>query len=126
VTAAAEFLRAQGAEGTLSELRARAYLGLLCGLRYESLIPASRLHHNSSQPAAAQQSTSQPASDGLAGGSGTRWPVLTRSVNLTLPLATWLGWSQSPGDLPGFGPWTPRTPGTWWRCSPFTPPPSGA
>jgi hypothetical protein len=25
-------------------------------------------------------------------------------VNLTLPMSTWLGWSQSPGDIPGFGP----------------------
>ena len=40
VTAAAEFLRSQGAEGTLSQLRARAYLGLLCGLRPR--IPAPR------------------------------------------------------------------------------------
>ncbi len=35
------------------------------------------------------------------GGAG---PGLSGSVNLTLPLLTWLGWSQSPGDVPGFGP----------------------
>jgi Domain of unknown function (DUF222) len=104
VTAAAEFLRAQGAEGTLSQLRARAYLGLLCGLRYGSLLPENRHHPTTSQPGATQQSTGHPATDGLAGGAGMRWPALTGSVNLTLPLATWLGWSQTPGDVPGFGP----------------------
>jgi hypothetical protein len=26
------------------------------------------------------------------------------SVNLILPMATWLGWSQPPGDVPGSGP----------------------
>ena len=139
VTAAAEYLKAQGAEGTLGQLRARAYLGLLCGLRAESLLPAAGRDHSTShpgvsqpsagqpdvslqgtgQPSAGQPSTGQPgvsrpgtgqpsgaspAADGPAGRPGTRWPALTGSVNLTLPLATWLGWSQTPGDIPGFGP----------------------
>jgi hypothetical protein len=138
VTAAAEFLRAQGAEGTLSQLRARAYLGLLCGLRAESLLPVNRGDQRTgqpgvSQPRAGQQSTRQPAagqsadqqSTGRQGGADpapaglagwpetswpetrwpeTRWPTLTGSVSLTLPMSTWLGWSQSPGDVPGFGP----------------------
>jgi hypothetical protein len=25
-------------------------------------------------------------------------------VNLTLPLSAWLGWTESPGDIPGYGP----------------------
>ena len=174
LTAAAEFLRSQGAEGTLSQLRARAYLGLLCGLRPGSLLPAGPANRNTSQPlitqpgtgqqgagqqGAGQQGATQPgngqpgtsqpgngqpgngqpgngqpgngqpgngqqragqqsgadlAPDSPAGRPGTdwpgtrwpenRWPALTGSVNLTLPLATWLGWSQSPGDIPGFGP----------------------
>lgn len=149
VTAAAEFLRTQGAEGTLSQLRARAYLGLLCGLRAESLLPAAgrgqstsqarvsqqgtgqpgERRHCTAQRNASQQSTGQPgegrqsagllggdhqssgqqrgaepSADGPAGRPGARWPTLTGSVNLTLPMSTWLGWSQSPGDIPGFGP----------------------
>ena len=129
----AEHLRACGAEGTLGQLRARAYLGLLCGLRPESLIPASRYHDHTqpattqpgttypsatqpstTQPAAGQLSTDQPsagqpggsglAAGGLAGWPETKWPSLTGSVNLTLPLATWLGWSEAPGDVPGSGP----------------------
>jgi len=31
-------------------------------------------------------------------------PGLRGTVNLTVPLATWLGWSQAPGHVPGFGP----------------------
>ncbi|HEY6501561.1 MAG TPA: DUF222 domain-containing protein, partial [Streptosporangiaceae bacterium] len=134
VTAAAEFLRTQGAEGTLSQLRARAYLGLLCGLRAESLLPAVGRDQNNGQPSEGQQSTGQPnaarqgtsqpgegwqspgqqgggqqggtgsGANGPAGRPETRWPALTGSVNLTLPMSTWLGWSQSPGDVPGFGP----------------------
>jgi hypothetical protein len=151
VSAAAEFLRARGAEGTLSQLRARAYLGLLCGLRAESLLPASRQDQSTTQPGASPQSPGQPgqgrqsagqpgggqpgagqqgaadpAPDGPAGRPETRWPALTGSVNLTLPMSTWLGWSQSPGDVPGFGPWTPPTPGTWRMRSPTIPTPSGA
>jgi hypothetical protein len=134
VTAAAEFLKAQGADGTLSQLRARAYLGLLCGLRVESLLPADRHAQSTGQRSTGQRSTGQrstgqrstgqrstgqrstgkprtgqqngvePATDGPAGRPGTRWPTLTGSVNLTVPLTTWLGWSQSPADVPGFGP----------------------
>ena len=29
---------------------------------------------------------------------------LRGSVNLTMPLSAWLGWTQSPGDVPGYGP----------------------
>jgi Domain of unknown function (DUF222) len=134
VSAAAEFLRARGAEGTLSQLRARAYLGLLCGLRAESLVPAVGRDESTGQPGEGGQSAGEPngsrqgtgqsgegrqsagrpggsqqsgagsGANGPAGRPETRWPALTGSVNLTLPMSTWLGWSQSPGDIPGFGP----------------------
>jgi hypothetical protein len=31
-------------------------------------------------------------------------PAMRGSVNLVLPLSTWLGWSLSPGEVAGFGP----------------------
>ena len=37
-----------------------------------------------------------PAGPATAGLSGT--------VNLTMPLSAWFGWTQSPGDIPGYGP----------------------
>ncbi|MGH3120282.1 MAG: DUF222 domain-containing protein [Streptosporangiaceae bacterium] len=130
LTAAAQFLKAQGAGGTLSQLRARAYLGLLCGLRVDSLLPAAGRDQSASQPSGDQGSGRQgsgtestagaaslgpagagqdgpaarPETPGRDGPGGARWPTLTGSVNLTLSLATWLGGSQSPGDVPGFGP----------------------
>lgn len=130
LTAAAELLKSQGADGTLSQLRARAYLGLLCGLRVESLLPARDCDQSYRPNGPSLQTAGQGTSDaqgpsgapaGSPGGGqdgpatqpetprrswpgGARWPALTGSVNLTLPLATWLGWSQSPGDVPGFGP----------------------
>jgi hypothetical protein len=52
-------------------------------------------------------------------------PTLRGSVHLTLPLATWLGTRQSPGDISGYGPatgqtcqeladWIAASPGTRW------------
>ncbi len=37
------------------------------------------------------------------GAPGLGLPALCGTVNLTVPLATWLGWSQSPGYVPGLG-----------------------
>ena len=49
------------------------------------------------------RSTESPAaSPGERAGFGG--PALTGSVNLTLPLTTWLGATQEPGDAAGFGP----------------------
>jgi hypothetical protein len=42
------------------------------------------------------------AGGGQRAGGGP--PALAGSVNLILPLTTWLGWSQTPGQVPGFGP----------------------
>jgi hypothetical protein len=51
-------------------------------------------------------SPAQPESPNLAGfaGESAPGPALTGSVNLTMPLATWLGGSTAPGDVAGFGP----------------------
>jgi hypothetical protein len=72
-------MKAAGITGTMDTLRAHAYLHLLSGQPASTLLdPAPR-----------------PATPG-AGLRGT--------VNLTMPLAAWLGWTDSPGDVPGFGP----------------------
>src|SRR5262249_36628681 len=42
-----------------------------------------------------------PASRGVPGDPG---PPLTGTINLTMPLGTWLGLSGSPGEVAGFGP----------------------
>jgi hypothetical protein len=39
----------------------------------------------------------------------TGWAGITGSVNLTVPLTTWLGLTETPGDLTGYGPVTAGT-----------------
>ena len=83
LTALALDLRKAGAEGTLDQLRAHVYLRLLSGRPPEI------------QPQAGHPGTTPPHAGP---------PVLRGSVHLTLPLETWLGWSQAPGEVAGFGP----------------------
>jgi hypothetical protein len=66
-------LKAAGIEGGLDQLRARAYVALLLG-----------------RPLPSQCSSTATRS-------------ATGSVNLTMPLATWLGASGDPGEVAGFG-----------------------
>jgi uncharacterized protein DUF222 len=54
--------------------------------------------------AAAHGSTSDVTSRATRGMSGFTLPPLTGSVNLTMPLATWLGLSEAPGSAAGYGP----------------------
>ena len=51
-------------------------------------------------PSSAPPGTACPSPDPRPGGL----PGLHGSVNLTMPLSAWLGWTQSPGDVPGYGP----------------------
>jgi len=75
----ARSLRDAGLAGTMDQLRAQVFLALLAGQPVTSLLP--------------------PA--GEAGGPG---PAPSGTVNLTMPLDTWLGLSDSPGEVAGFGP----------------------
>jgi hypothetical protein len=45
-----------------------------------------------------------PPAPGSAALGGVLKPGMRGTVNLILPLATWLGWSQGPGEAAGFGP----------------------
>jgi hypothetical protein len=77
-------------------LRARVYLALLTGAPVTSLLPAGELPGGGRSPAAG------PASGAASAHPAFGFPSVT--VNLTLPLATWLGGSDSPGHCAGFGP----------------------
>ena len=74
IDALARQLKAAGIEGGLDQLRARAYVALLLG-----------------------QPLPSPCLSTATGSA-------TGSVNLTMPLASWLGASEEPGDVAGFGP----------------------
>jgi hypothetical protein len=119
LTALATGMKKAGAEGTMDQLRARAYLHLLSGGHPADLLTAPATAHG----APGTTGTSTPGGTGTggtgtggttgdrtAGGAsadggipGVGLPALRGTVNLTMPLATWLGWSESPGQVPGFG-----------------------
>src|SRR5580658_5271997 len=84
LTAIAKALKQAGAPGGLDELRAAVFTALLTGRDLQSLLPAT-----------GKVSPTAPG-PGLGG--------LTGSVHLTLPLATWLGESDMPGEASGYGP----------------------
>jgi hypothetical protein len=42
--------------------------------------------------------------DALAGATGAGWPQLTGTVNLTMPMSTWLGLTRDPGEVASIGP----------------------
>jgi hypothetical protein len=84
-------LRRAGVSGTTDQLRARVYLALLTGRPVTGL------------------GTHDPGSGTHDLGACTRGPGscthgLGGSVNLTMPLATWLGLSDAPGHAVGYGP----------------------
>ena len=99
LSALARQLKRAGAPGTLDQLRAQVYLALLTGTSVGSLVPAGHgIAGNSTGPGT--QGTS--ASPGTADAPGAFFA--TGTVNLTMPLASWLGLSDAPGNVAGFGP----------------------
>src|SRR5262249_11535348 len=95
VSELARALQASGASGTMDQLRAQVFMALLTGQPVAPSLPSSDipgLLPSRGTPGLPRGSRS-PNGPGLAG-----------MVNLTVPLGTWLGVSQSPGEVPGFGP----------------------
>jgi Domain of unknown function (DUF222)/HNH endonuclease len=115
LTALAQAMKAAGQPGTLDILRARAYLHLLSGQPASALLPASATPADAGDGplrggAPDGTVTSPGAGTGFSPAAGPWAPGipstagLRGTVNLTMPLSTWLGWTQSPGDVPGYGP----------------------
>jgi hypothetical protein len=80
-------LKAAGIEGGLDQLRARAYIALLLGQPLPSELTAA-LPAAGTPPVVPVDTLTRP----MAG-----------SVNLTMPLATWLAACGEPGEVAGFG-----------------------
>jgi hypothetical protein len=104
LTALALDLRKAGAEGTLDQLRARAYLNLLNGQPSGAPPLLSQVQPGDVPPGETPPGETPPGPSHPQSPGKTGRPVLRGSVHLTLPLATWLGWSQAPGQVAGFGP----------------------
>jgi hypothetical protein len=81
LTEIAHALKDAGVPGSIDQLRAAVFTALLTGRDPQSLIPAVG---------------AKRTDEGL-----TR---LTGSVNLTMPASVWLGISDTPGEVTGFGP----------------------
>ena len=90
VDADARWLQAQGAPGTLEQLRAKVFTAKLSGRDLHTLLPvrAGSDHPAPAAPDPAGPGHPAPGADhpGDPGGPG-----LAGSVNLTMPLAAWLG-----------------------------------
>jgi hypothetical protein len=118
-------LRAAGIPGTLQELRVRAYLDLLQERDTRDL-PAGGQASVPDQPAPDGRSSGPPDPDAGPGGPGGNGPggrgpgprpgqapapapgagagpSIAALVTLTIPLATWQGRSEAPGQADGFG-----------------------
>ena len=125
LTALAKQLKAAGAEGTLDTLRAQTYLALLSGTPPAALLPTNT--SETCPPSTSSADTSSPpngndsTTDRATADSASDFPAapspdqrtgpgdpsglrVTGRVNLTLPLTTWLGQSDTPGHVTGYGP----------------------
>lgn len=99
----ARALRAAGMTGTIDQLRAQAFLALLSGQPVTSLLPPRTSASSASSGPGAATATPNPASPGT---SAIPRSAVPGTINLTMPLSTWLGLSESPGEVAGFGPLT--------------------
>lgn len=112
LTALACQLKAAGVEATMDQLRARAYLALLAGQPVTAAglnLRGDGASFRDSTPAGLGVPGETPAPGGPPPpGFANSGPVgscgLRGSVHLTMPLATWLGLSDSPGQAAGHGP----------------------
>ena len=125
LTALAQAMKAAGQPGTLDILRAWAYLHLLSGQPVATLIPAQQAAADGTATPGGQDNRPHrhpdagpdfPAASGDTPGPGepgAPWPGpgsipatpgLHGTVNFTMPLSAWLGWTESPGTVPGYGP----------------------
>jgi len=91
---AARWLRARGAEATMDQLRAAVFLARLTGQPLRTFLPPSP---------AAPGTPGTAAGAGAGGGGGGAGLAGISGINLTVPLATWLGLAERPGQITGTG-----------------------
>lgn len=113
IDASARARKAAGSPATLSQLRAAIFLARLSGQDVAVMLDAILGTGDSSEN---PTSASADSTDHAAAGSGSGDPAtagaagepdglaMRGSVHLTVPLTTWLGMSEAPGEVEGFGP----------------------
>jgi uncharacterized protein DUF222 len=124
VTALARSLRAAGMPGTLDQVRAEVFLALLSGQSPQDLLAGSQAHSGEPGRQRAGHSAGRPGGGAGEGPGGAQaqpgpaasdllsWPAgPLGTVHLTVPLGTWLGITDNPGEVAGHGAidaWTGR------------------
>lgn len=139
ISAHARELKANGAQGTMDQLRAKVYTALLTGQSAEALLESLSIPLLAGVPPASGETAGAGAADGEparsapAAGAGAS-PSLSRdpaaefvrrwsgggiggSVNLTMPMSTWLGASEAPATYLDSVPSPPATPARSPRSS---------
>jgi hypothetical protein len=104
LTADARWLKHHGAEGTMDQLRAKAFTARLTGQSLDSLLPPAPGADPSPDADPAGSGTDVGRPDSTVPGGPTGWPAgFGGGVNLTMPAASWLGQSDKPGQISGLG-----------------------
>jgi len=96
ITAIARELKDAGAGGTMDQLRAEVFLALLSGRDPAGLLTGDER--------SAEGRPSGPGADAPGGTTAGPLAGLSGSVNLVMPVQTWLGGSDAPGEAAGHGP----------------------
>jgi hypothetical protein len=119
LTDVARQLKASGVSATMDQLRAAAYLALLSGQPIPAVLaalasrppPRTARAETAGPPPAWVGTRPPPGCPGFPAGCPRfppGWaclaPAWAGAVNLTMPLATWLGLSETPGEVAGYGP----------------------
>jgi len=120
LTADAEWLRDNGAAGTMAELRAAAFIARLSDRDLASLLPRHGTSTAETPSADRSASGADPAADaggtGPAADAGGTGPAVDTggagsgrsrrggSIHLTMPLAAFAGLTDAPGEIAGYGP----------------------
>jgi hypothetical protein len=112
LTTLAKRLKAAGVPGMLDQIKAEVFLALMTGKSPEALMPE--------EPDGAEPATDRAApaaDDGRWNDSSGRWssglwpPGPLGTMHLTMPMSAWLGLTNNPGEVSGYGPadaWTCR------------------
>jgi hypothetical protein len=104
LTADARWLKHHGVEGTMDQLRAKAFTARLTGQSLDSLLPPAAGADPSPAADPARSGTDMGRPDSTVPGGPAGWPAgFGGSVNLTMPAAAWLGQSDQPGQISGLG-----------------------
>jgi hypothetical protein len=98
----ARWLKTHGVTGSHDKRRADAFLARLTGRPLTSLIPPAPA--NDTAPADPGPDSTRPETGDTDPAPDQSGPRLGGTVHLTMPATTWLGLTNTPGDIPGIGP----------------------